>query len=591
MAVQISGVLKDGAGKPIQNCTIQLKAKRNSTTVVVNTVASENPDEAGRYSMDVEYGQYSVILLVEGFPPSHAGAITVYEDSKPGTLNDFLGAATEDDVRPEALYRFEKMVEEVARNAEAASQSAAAAKKSETAAASSRNAAKTSETNAGNSAKAAASSKTAAQNAATAAERSETNARASEEASADSEEASRRNAESAAENAGVATTKAREAAADATKAGQKKDEALSAATRAEKAADRAEVAAEVTAEPYANIVPPLPDVWIPFNDSLDMIAGFSPGYKKIAIGDDVVQVASDKQVNFSRASTATYINKSGELKTAERQVRLRIRFDKYDGSATTFLGDAYIDTQTLEINMTGGAAGRITARVRKDKTTGWIFAEATIQAIDGELKIGSQIQYSPERGGATVSGDYIYLATPQVENGPCVSSFIISGGSATTRASDLVSIPTRNNLYKLPFTFLLEIHKNWDIAPNAAPRVWDIAAANTGQSAIAAINRGSGKLYMSLSNPSGLYVNSAATDVFAEKTTFGCIAKADGHFHVVTNGKAVNEVYCEYNGVTADKNIRFGGQTNTGERHLFGHIRNFRIWHKELNDRQLKEVV
>ncbi len=100
MAVQISGVLKDGAGKPIQNCTIQLKAKRNSTTVVVNTVASENPDEAGRYSMDVEYGQYSVILLVEGFPPSHAGAITVYEDSKPGTLNDFLGAATEDDVRP-----------------------------------------------------------------------------------------------------------------------------------------------------------------------------------------------------------------------------------------------------------------------------------------------------------------------------------------------------------------------------------------------------------------------------------------------------------------------------------------------------------
>ncbi len=75
---------------------------------MVNTVASENPDEAGRYSMDVEYGQYSVALLVEGFPPSHAGTITVYEDSKPGTLNDFLGAATEDDVCPEALYRFER---------------------------------------------------------------------------------------------------------------------------------------------------------------------------------------------------------------------------------------------------------------------------------------------------------------------------------------------------------------------------------------------------------------------------------------------------------------------------------------------------
>ncbi len=68
MAVKISGVLKDGTGKPVENCTIQLKARRTSSTVVVNTVASENPDEVGRYSMDVEYGQYSVILLVEGFP-------------------------------------------------------------------------------------------------------------------------------------------------------------------------------------------------------------------------------------------------------------------------------------------------------------------------------------------------------------------------------------------------------------------------------------------------------------------------------------------------------------------------------------------
>ncbi|HBB6422655.1 TPA: prophage tail fiber N-terminal domain-containing protein, partial [Escherichia coli] len=50
MTVKISGVLKDGTGKPVQNCTIVLKARRTSSTVV-NTVASENPDEAGRYSM------------------------------------------------------------------------------------------------------------------------------------------------------------------------------------------------------------------------------------------------------------------------------------------------------------------------------------------------------------------------------------------------------------------------------------------------------------------------------------------------------------------------------------------------------------
>ncbi len=158
MAVKISGVLKDGTGKPVQNCTIQLKAKRNSTTVVVNTLASENPDEAGRYSMDVEYGQYSVILLVEGFPPSHAGTITVYEDSRPGTLNDFLGAMTEDDARPEALRRFELMVEEVARNASAVAQNTAAAKKSASDASTSAREAATHATDAAGSARAASTS-------------------------------------------------------------------------------------------------------------------------------------------------------------------------------------------------------------------------------------------------------------------------------------------------------------------------------------------------------------------------------------------------------------------------------------------------
>ncbi|WP_247154858.1 prophage tail fiber N-terminal domain-containing protein, partial [Escherichia coli] len=108
--------------------------------------------------MDVEYGQYSVILLVEGFPPSHAGTITVYEDSQPGTLNDFLGAMTEDDARPEALRRFELMVEEVARNASVVAQNTAAAKKSASDASTSASEAATRATDAAGSARAASTS-------------------------------------------------------------------------------------------------------------------------------------------------------------------------------------------------------------------------------------------------------------------------------------------------------------------------------------------------------------------------------------------------------------------------------------------------
>ncbi|EAB2648041.1 shikimate transporter [Salmonella enterica] len=204
MPVLISGVLKDGAGTPVQNCTIQLKACRTSTTVVVNTVASENPDDAGRYSMDVEQGQYAVTLLVEGYPPSHAGVITVYDDSKPGTLNDFLGAMTEDDVRPEALRRFEAMVEEVARQASEALRNATAAGQ----------ASEQAQTSAGQ----AAESATAAGSAAGAAEASATQA-ASSAASAES-------------SAGTATTKAGEASASAASADTARTEAAASAAAA-----------------------------------------------------------------------------------------------------------------------------------------------------------------------------------------------------------------------------------------------------------------------------------------------------------------------------------------------------------------------
>ncbi|PHL70257.1 phage tail protein [Escherichia coli] len=260
MAVKISGVLKDGTGKPVQNCTIQLKAKRNSTAVVVNTLASENPDEAGRYSMDVEYGQYSVILLVEGFPPSHAGTITVYEDSRPGTLNDFLGAMTEDDARPEALRRFELMVEEVARNASAVAQNTAAAKKSAgdagtsareaathaTDAAGSARAASTSAGQAASSAQSASSSAGTASTKATEASKSAAAAESSKSAAATSASAaktSETNAaasqQSAATSASTATTKASEAATSARDASASKEAAKSSETNASSSASSA----------------------------------------------------------------------------------------------------------------------------------------------------------------------------------------------------------------------------------------------------------------------------------------------------------------------------------------------------------------
>ncbi|MBE1075903.1 prophage tail fiber N-terminal domain-containing protein [Escherichia coli] len=686
MTVKISGVLKDGTGKPVQNCTIVLKARRTSSTVVVNTVASENPDEAGRYSMDVEYGQYSVTLLVEDFPPSHAGTITVYEGSRPGTLNDFLGAMTEDDVRPEALRRFELMVNEVARHAGASSQSAAAAKKSETAAASSKNAAKTSETNAANSAQAATASQTASANSATAAKKSETSAKNSETAT----KASEKNAKSSQTAAKTSETNAKDSEANAkvseTAAANSAKASAASQTAAKASEDAAREYANQTAEPYRYVLQPLPDVWIPFNDSLDMITGYSPGYKKVKIGDNVVQVASDKQVNFSRASTATYINKSGELKTAEineprfecdglliegqrtnffqnstdpskwnkstsldvtetgtdsfgfnygrfvvqdsivgtskahtitglysstggvdtsgdekhvtiscrvksevDNIAVRILFEHYDGEVRTSIGAANLNLTTRIISKTGQTS-RVTARSVKDDATGWIFFEATLKADTTENTVGGFVQYSPDTGQMVASGDYLDVTTPQIEAGTGASSFIVTGTAPVTRASDMVTVPIKNNLYNLPFTVLCEVHKNWYKTPNAAPRVFDTYR----HQADAGIVMGFGS--------SGGYDGFPYCDIGGsdrrinenaglEKMLIGMRVKSERSTCVVSNGKLSSETKTKWEYIRSTATIRIGGQTTAGLRHLFGHVRNFRLWHKELTDAQLGEVV
>ncbi|EKL5493264.1 phage tail protein, partial [Escherichia coli] len=189
----------------------------------------------------------------EGFPPSHAGTITVYEDSQPGTLNDFLGAMTEDDARPEALRRFELMVEEVARNASAVAQNTAAAKKSAGDAGTSAREAATHATDAADSARAASTSAgqaaTSAQEAfscagtasakaseasksAAAAESSKSAAATSAGSAKTSETNAAASQQSAATSASTATTKASEAATSARDASASKEAAKSSETSA-----------------------------------------------------------------------------------------------------------------------------------------------------------------------------------------------------------------------------------------------------------------------------------------------------------------------------------------------------------------------
>ncbi len=588
-----------------------------------------------------------------------------------------------------------------AESAAAAKVSETNAKASETKAKTSETKAKTSETNAKSSETKAKASETNAASSATSASQSVTTIQGLksdvEELKSDTQTIKNSAVTETTALKNQAATSATNAAASATEAGKQATNAANSANSAKTEADRSKTEADRAkaeadrSEAAINDTPelqPLPDVWIPFNDSLDMITGFSPSYKKIIIGDDEITMPGDKIVKFKRASTATYINKSGVFTVAgideprfERDglliegqrtnyilnsltvskwgasswltisssgvdsfgftygrfdvqssnvgsttpgniavapsprafdvtgdekyctiscrckcesdidIRCRLRFENYDGTATSFIGDAYMNMQTLDITTSGGAAGRITAKAVKDNATGWIFFEATIKALDTENMIGGQVQIVPsQRVGSFADGDHIIVATPQFEGGATASSFIISDTVAATRASDMVTVPIKNNLYSLPFTVLCEVHKNWYKTPNAAPRVFDTAGHQTG--AVIILGFGSSTDYDGFPycdiGGSNRRVNENAS---LEKMVMGMRVKEDQMTCAISNGRISSETKTTWTYIQSSATIRIGGQTTTGQRHLFGHVRNFRVWHKALTDRELKESV
>jgi len=457
--------------------------------------------------------------------------------------------------------------------------------------------------------------------------------------------------------------------------------ATSAANSAKTYRDEAHEYANQTAQPYAYVLQPLPDVWIPFNDSLDMITGFSPSYKKIVIGEEETTVPGDKIVKFKRASKATYINKSGVFKEAaideprfereglliegtrtnhiingntpsswgrsqsvtttantdafgflygkcvigdddvgkttalnmasviaansldtsgdekyvtascrfrsDKDVRLRVRFaEGADQDSMTFSGDAYIKLSDLSVSKTGGAAERITVEVERDEVTGWNRAVVMLQSTTA--LVNAQFQISPVSSYA--AGDYIELTTPQVELGIGASSYIISNTSPTTRASDIATAPIRNNIYNAPFTILCEVHKNWNKTPSSAPRVFDTGGHQTGAAIILAFGSSAeydGFPYCDIGG-SNRRVNENAS---LQKMIIGMRVKSTHDTCCVSNGRISSETKTTWRYISNAAIFRFGGQTTSGERHLFGHIRNFRVWHKALTDAQLSEIV
>ncbi|ELQ4186954.1 prophage tail fiber N-terminal domain-containing protein [Escherichia coli] len=123
MSVVISGALIDGAGIPMSGCHIILKSRVNTSEVVMRTKADVVTGNNGEYSFEAQVGKYCVYLRQDWRDEHCVGDIAVYDDSRPGTLNDFLTALDEGDLKPDVVKRFEELVAQAQQSAEAAAES------------------------------------------------------------------------------------------------------------------------------------------------------------------------------------------------------------------------------------------------------------------------------------------------------------------------------------------------------------------------------------------------------------------------------------------------------------------------------------
>lgn len=142
-----------------------------------------------------------------------------------------------------------------------------------------------------------------------------------------------------------ATTQATAAANSVTLATAEFNKAKTQADRAQSEADRAAqiTGLDTVADAIGLAALPLPDVWAPLSDSLRLITGYG---REVKVGDDVIA----RFVNFSRSTTATYIDKTWVRKVAAVN---EARFEKagilLEGQSTNLI------TNTSAAPVGGGA--------------------------------------------------------------------------------------------------------------------------------------------------------------------------------------------------------------------------------------------
>ncbi len=212
------------------------------------------------------------------------------------------------------------------------------------------------------------------------------------------------------------------------------------ADRAKTEADRALTEADRAAGIVAAAALPLPDVWVPFSDSLRMITGYG---RDVLVGSDVVA----RMVNFSRSTTATYIGKDGQLKTAAAN---EPRFEKegllLEGQSQNLVpsseGAVYVAGNSGFQTITNGVSGVLPV----------VGQRISFASNNGEVNANLVQTYITLTGGQT----YTYSTHFKVEAGDtsapenCIGVYAANGLNIGARA---VILKTGDGIYRVSVAF------------------------------------------------------------------------------------------------------------------------------------------
>lgn len=410
------------------------------------------------------------------------------------------------------------------------------------------------------------------------------------------------------------------------------------ADRSKNEADRSGTEADRAAGIVALAALPMPDVWAPLSDSLRLITGYG---RDVLVGSDVVA----RMVNFSRNSTATYIGKDGQLKTAAAN---EPRFEKegllIEGQSTNLVprgslrisavggvegwnlsGAAGVTNSVSEVvdprygtlvrfgagvsrtayvlqSLGGfevGATYTISAHCPHDDTGlpilrvldkaltysrvgDRVFATFVAEATSLSFQIGKGVM-----AGTTPLESSVVMGNIQIEKLPFASSYIPTNGAAVTRAADICSIVKSSNF------------------PADGVSAWAVTVSQlrcdppSGVLAVVSMDALSPSRHIWFNNVDS---NCMPASGSLRVGTFSAVAPKFG-IGVLALSTSKTEASCMSGGVItkipivnnyqpeSSHPIRVGSRIGGSDGSMYGHVRNLRIWHRALTDDQLKAIA